>query len=353
MQRFTDQDVYNHDDLDVSNARPRAPTPSALPPSFQYSPNIQSPSSYAASLTSTIPHVPPVPPVRGHAHTSSTTSTRARSQSVSAGQSSTPSHSSVPSPTAPLSLPNEYATDSHPVPPTTPPPHTFARPAKYSHPSYADPAAFPTPPSYPPVPGLMACGSSSTSTRSSAYTSPGASAPLSSNDLSTLGIGLGKFANREDDHDSPYMEDDAVDMGAAITTDKPVLPHPTSYHRSLVRESSESSISRLQFAANTAAVSAANGNGVSLGWSEGYAPSTLSGSSSYEGAFYCYVPFACSITAAKIMRRPSAWIFPAKLFSFDARPTRPLALNIPFLLNAVFFFTLFLQICRFTQSGAR
>jgi len=202
---------------------------------------------------------------------------------VSAGQPSTSSQSSIPSPTAPLSVPDECSSDSLPVPPTTPPsPHTFARPAKYSHPSYADPAGFPTPPSYPPVPGLIACGSSSTSTRSSAYTSPGASAPLSSNDLSTLGIGLGKYANREDD--SPYTEDDAMDIGAAITADKPILPHATSYHRSLVRESSESSISRLQFAANNAAAAGANGNGAPRGWTEGYAPSTRSGSSSYEGS---------------------------------------------------------------------
>lgn len=291
MNHFTDQNLLNRDDQDVPNARPRAPTPSALPPPFQYSPSLHSPSSpYTASPTaSPTASIPQPSPVHVHAHTNSTTAARARSQSVSAGQPSTPSQPTLPSSSAPLSVPDEYSGDSHPVSPSTPPPQTFTRPAKYSHPSFADPAGFPNPPSYPPVPGLIACGSSSTSTRSSAYTSPGASAPLSSNDLSTLGIGLGKFANREDD--SSYPEDDAMDIGAAITADKPVLPHPTSYHRSLERESSESSISRLQFAANAAAASAANGNGVPLGWSEGYAPSTLSGSSSYEGKFCPPCPF--------------------------------------------------------------
>ncbi|KAF8474305.1 hypothetical protein JB92DRAFT_1904343 [Gautieria morchelliformis] len=284
MQRFTDQEDHNRDDLDIPNARPRAPTPSALPPTFQYSPSIASPSSqYISSPMSTASPAPPVPPLQAHAHAISPSSTRARSQSVSAGPASAASQSTVNPTTAPLSVPEEYAADAHPLPPATPP-HAFARPVKYTHTSYPDPSGFPTPPSYPPVPGLMACGSSSTSTRSSAYTSPGASAPLSSNDLSTLGIGLGKFASREDDYDSPYAEDGAIDVGAAITADThmPILPRSTSYQQSLVRESSESSISRLQFAANAAA--AANGNGFSLGWSDSYAPSTLSGSSSYEGS---------------------------------------------------------------------
>jgi hypothetical protein len=282
MQRFTDQDNHSRDDLDIPNARPRAPTPSALPPTFQYSPSIASPSSqYTSSPMSTISPPPPVPPLQAHTHTTPPSSMRARSQSVSGGPASAALQSTVNPSTAPLPVPEEYAADAHPLPPTTPP-HTFARPVKYTHPSYPDPAGFPTPPSYPPVPGLMACGSSSTSTRSSAYTSPGASAPLSSNDLSTLGIGLGKFANREDDHDSPYAEDEAIDVGGAIIADKhmPVLPRSTSYQQSLVREPSESSISRLQFAANAAA---ANGNGFSIGWNDSYAPSTLSGSSSYEG----------------------------------------------------------------------
>lgn len=288
MQRFTDQDDHNGDDLNIPNARPRAPTPSALPPSFQYSPSVNSPSSpYAASTMTPVSPPSSVPLVHGHGHTSSTASARTRSQSVSAGRPSTPAQSNgVPS-TAPLSPPDEYTADPHPLP-ITPPPNTFARPPKYPHPPYADPAGFPTPPSYPPVPALVASGSSSTSTRSSAYTSPGASAPLSSNDLSTVGLGLGRYASREDEHDSPYTEDDAIDIGAAVTTDKPisVLPLSTLYHQSIVRESSESSISRLQFATNAAAAAtAANGNGISHGWSERYAPSTRSGDSSYEGTF--------------------------------------------------------------------
>lgn len=317
MLRLADQDIHHDDDEDdenihIPNARPRAPTPSALPPSFQYSPSVNSPASpYASSIASAVSPVSAVPLGYGHTHTSSTASARARSQSVTTGRPSTPSQSNGNPSTAPLSVPDEYAGDSLPLPPTTPP-HTFARPPKHTYPTYADPAGFPTPPSYPPVPGLVACGSSSTSTRSSAYTSPGTSAPLSSNDLSTLGIGLGKYASREDD--ASYAEDDPIDIGAAITADKPIPAHSTSYHPTVARESSDNSISRLQFAANAAATAAANGNGNgTLGWSEGYAPSTRSGSSSFESTFHLPFPsrlfrFGCISKFA----RPSAFIYSAQ-----------------------------------------
>ncbi|KAF8516103.1 hypothetical protein BU17DRAFT_51020 [Hysterangium stoloniferum] len=183
-----------------------------------------------------------------------------------------------------MSVPDDYVVDAYSVPPTTPP-QSFARPPKQIPSSYPDPTGFPTPPSYPPVPGLVACGSSSTSARSSAYTSPGGSAPLSSSDLSAVGFGLGRLVNREDESDAGYVEDGDLDIGAAITTDKAFgVPPRTPYAHTLVREASESSIARLQFATNAAAASASNGsNVVPQGWGEPYATSTRSRNSSYEG----------------------------------------------------------------------
>ncbi|KAF8585852.1 hypothetical protein K439DRAFT_1632325 [Ramaria rubella] len=295
--RLQDQSNSNGNDFDIPPIRPNAPTPSALPASFQYSPSLGSLSPAFTSSTITPPiHQSQLP--FQHAHTSSTSSARARSQSVSAIPS-TPPRSSMPLPTVPISPPHEYVAEPYSLPPTTPP-HAFARLPKHTNTSYPDPTGFPTPPSYPPVPGLVACGSSSTSTRSSAYTSPGASAPLSTSDLSILGVGLRKYAGREGEHDLTYVEDEALDVRAALTTDKPVpILRSTSYHQLVHESSSESSISRLQFAANAAANAAAvHGNGVPHGWSDGYAHSTRSGSSSYEGS-----PIPASGTEQQVTKR--------------------------------------------------
>lgn len=286
MALFADGETPDRDEP----SPPRVHIASTLPSSTQ---DIITPESVQTDSSLT----PQVHPVRlttrsSHSHTSSMTSLRTRSQSVPVTYPITPPPPRPAMPTAhpsappPVSIPDEYVAEAYPpLTPVTPPP-SFARPPKqFIHGSYPDPAGFPSPPSYPPVPGLVASGSSSTSARSSAYTSSGASAPLSSTDLSALGAGLGTFENREESLEMPYVEDKEWESGAAMTSDA-ALPasysSSVSYSRPLVRESSESSIARLQFATNAAATVAAS----SQSWhNELYAPSTHSGNSSHDGGF--------------------------------------------------------------------
>ena len=244
--------ITDHDRDTLPNQRPRAPTPSAFPPAFQYSSD-----SHAASSAYTPSTVSP--PIHQLVHPS-----RARSHSASAGRPSTPPPLSVPPTTSAMAI-DGYATDPYVVP-TTPPRFPGLK-------NYPDPNHFPTPPTYPPVPGLVASGSTSTSTRSSAYTSPGGGPPLSSHDLSNVGLGLGKFAN-DDDPPYPVIDDEVV--AHAITSDQVIPPRATSYSQSLPRESSEGSLSLSHTGAGA-------GSAAHHAWNDGPAHSTRSGSSSYEG----------------------------------------------------------------------
>ncbi|KIJ47780.1 hypothetical protein M422DRAFT_45549 [Sphaerobolus stellatus SS14] len=283
----------DHAQLNIPGLRPRPPTPASATSSHQYSADVNSPGMpYSGSSTTPQFSVAQQAILATRVTPSYTSASRARSRSVSAGRPGTPpAPPRLPS-TASMALPDEYMPDSFSpgpqLPPATPP-RSFARPPKSS--AYPDPAGFPTPPSYPPVPGLVASGSTSTSTRSSAYTSPGTTIPLSSSDLSAVGFGL---AGRDDVYHAHAHDDDGdhvvAGMGAGTTVggDKalPSLPRTTSYTPST--SASESNITRLQLAANAAAQSVANSGPSNINtrpWagSEVYASSTRS-ASSYEGS---------------------------------------------------------------------
>ncbi|GJJ09745.1 hypothetical protein Clacol_003969 [Clathrus columnatus] len=288
-----DDNTFNRDEPGIpdATARPRVPTHSILSTPDEDSQNMLSPESVQTDSSLT-PHVHSIQLTTrtSHGHTSSTTSLRSRSQSVPVTYPSTPPPSkqitspSYPSANAPISIPDDYLVEAYPSTPVTPP--SFARPPKQPvQGSYPDPTGFPSPPSYPPVPGLVASGSSSTSARSSAYTSSGASAPLSSTDLSALGAGLGTFENREESSEIAFVEDKEWETSAAISSEA-VMPasysSSISFSRPLVRESSVSSIARLQFATNAAVTAATNSQTI---WNnEPYASSTYSANSSHDGS---------------------------------------------------------------------
>lgn len=292
------------------SAHPRVPTSSTLPAFSEHSQDILPPESAQPDLSSVTPQAHPIHLAAtatrtGHSHTSSTISLRSRSQSVPVTYPSmtpSPLKPALPtfhsSPNAPITTPDEHTTTTTeaypPLTPVTPPP-SFARPPKLPiHGSYPDPAGFPSPPSYPPVPGLVASGSSSTSARSSAYTSSGASAPLSSTDLSALGAGLGSFENREESHEMPYVEDKEWELGTAIIGDT-AMPSSystsASYSRPLVREASEGSIGRLPFAINSNTAVAAVANPSPTWMNEHYVSSIHNGNGNArsDGSFFLFV----------------------------------------------------------------